>query len=223
MNYQNIHKGIFISRPNRFIANVIVEGKIEVVHVKNTGRCKELLTEGCTVYLEKFAPSLRKTNFDLIAVEKGDKLINMDSQAPNKCFYEWAKKQYPSAVITPEVKYHSSRFDCLIKTDTKSIFTEVKGVTLEENGLVTFPDAPTLRGLKHINELISARQEGYQSCIFFVIQMENVKSFSPNYITQPEFGKALKNAKAQGVEILAYSCTVTTDSLNIDKPVPIIL
>lgn len=223
MTYKNIKKGIFLNRPNRFIATVLIDGVSCVAHVKNTGRCKELLVEGATVYLEAFDSLKRKTNFDLIAVEKGTKLINMDSQAPNKCFYEWAQDQYPGALIKPEVKFKASRFDCLITTNTQNIFTEVKGVTLEENGLVKFPDAPTLRGLKHINELIAALDEGYKSEIFFVIQMEEVSAFSPNYETQPEFGQALKTAQKAGVKISAYNCLVTPDSLKIHRPVQVIL
>ena len=223
MKYSNIVKGKFISRPNRFIARVDIAGVEHTVHVKNTGRCKELLVPGCTVFLEKSDNPNRKTQYDLIAVIKGDRVINMDSQAPNTVFRQWVKKQLPNATVKREITYKDSRFDCYIETETDKIFVEVKGVTLEENGYVRFPDAPTERGIKHINGLIDAVNNGYKSAVFFVIQMEDVISFSPNYDTQPRFGQALKNAEAAGVKILAYSCKVTPDSLEIDKPVPVIL
>ena len=223
MKYSNIVKGKFISRPNRFIARVDIDGAEHTVHVKNTGRCKELLVPGCTVFLEKADNQNRKTLYDLIAVIKGDRVINMDSQAPNAVFRRWIKKQLPNATVKREITYKDSRFDCYIETETDKIFVEVKGVTLEENGYVRFPDAPTERGIKHINGLIDAVNNGYKAAVFFVIQMEDVISFSPNYDTQPRFGQALKNAEAAGVKILAYSCKVTPDSLEIDKPVPVIL
>ena len=223
MKYSNIVEGKFISRPNRFIAKVNIDGAEHTVHVKNTGRCKELLVPGCTVFLEKSDNPNRKTLYDLIAVIKGDRVINMDSQAPNAVFRRWIKKQLPNATVKREITYKDSRFDCYIETETDKIFVEVKGVTLEENGYVRFPDAPTERGIKHINGLIDAVNNGYKAAVFFVIQMEDVISFSPNYDTQSRFGQALKNAEAAGVKILAYSCKVTPDSLEIDKPVPIIL
>ena len=223
MKYSNIVKGKFISRPNRFIARVDIDGAEHTVHVKNTGRCKELLVPGCTVFLEKADNQNRKTLYDLIAVIKGDRVINMDSQAPNAVFRRWIKKQLPNATVKREITYKDSRFDCYIETETDKIFVEVKGVTLEENGYVRFPDAPTERGIKHINGLMDAVNNGYKAAVFFVIQMEDVISFSPNYDTQPRFGQALKNAEAAGVKILAYSCKVTPDSLEIDKPVPVIL
>ncbi len=223
MKYTNIVIGIFISRPNRFIAKVNIDGTEHTVHVKNTGRCKELLIPGCTVFLEKSANPNRKTLYDLIAVIKDDRVINMDSQAPNTVFARWVKKQLPTAFVKRETTYKDSRFDCYIETETDKIFVEVKGVTLEDNGHVRFPDAPTERGIKHIKGLIDAVQNGYKAAVFFVIQMEDVLSFSPNYDTQPRFGRALKEAQSAGVQILAYSCKVTPDSLEIDKPVPVIL
>ena len=223
MKYSNIVKGKFISRPNRFIARVDIAGVEHTVHVKNTRRCKELLVPGCTVFLEKADNQNRKTLYDLIAVIKGDRVINMDSQAPNAVFRQWIKKQLPTAVVKREITYKDSRFDCYIETETDKIFVEVKGVTLEENGYVRFPDAPTERGIKHINGLMDAVNNGYKAAVFFVIQMEDVISFSPNYDTQPRFVQALKNAEAAGVKILAYSCKVTPDSLEIDKPVPVTL
>ena len=223
MKYTNIVGGTFISRPNRFIAKVNIDGTEHTVHVKNTGRCKELLVPGCTVFLEKSDNPNRKTLYDLVAVVKGDRVINMDSQAPNTVFAQWVKKQLPTAFIKREHTYKDSRFDCYIETETDKIFVEVKGVTLEENGCVRFPDAPTERGIKHIKGLVDAVENGYKAAVFFVIQMEDVISFSPNYETQPQFGRALKDAEKAGVKILAYSCKVTPDSLEIDKPVPVIL
>lgn len=223
MKYTNVVKGYFISRPNRFIAKVEIDGTEHTVHVKNTGRCKELLTPGAEVYLQYSDNPARKTAYDLIAVQKGDRLVNMDSQAPNTAFAEWAQLYYPGAVIRRETTYKDSRFDCYIEYGKDRIFTEVKGVTLEDNGYVRFPDAPTERGIKHINGLIDAVNNGYKAQVFFVIQMENVHAFSPNYETQPRFGEALKAARAAGVDILAYSCKITPDSMVIDKPVQVIL
>ena len=162
--YNNVLEGIFRRRPNRFIAYVDIDGKTEKVHVKNTGRCKELLVPGCTVYLDKSDNPNRKTAYDLVAVMKGDTLINMDSAAPNKVFGQWAKENYPGAIIKPEVKYENSRFDFYIEQGDRKIFTEVKGVTLEENGIVKFPDAPTERGLKHIHELKRVRSSDIFCC-----------------------------------------------------------
>lgn len=218
MKYNNIYEGTFISRPNRFIAHVEIDGKTEVCHVKNTGRCRELLIPGVKVYLEKSDKPERKTKFDLICVKKGDILINMDSQAPNKVFYEWAKKgEYFKNItlIKPECKYKNSRFDFYIEADGEKIFVEVKGVTLEENGVLMFPDAPTERGVKHINELAIAVENGYKGYIFFVAQMKPCKVFTPNRITHPEFADALKKAAQAGVEVRCVNCIVTPDTLEI--------
>jgi len=223
MKYSNIVSGSFVSRPNRFIAKVNIDGTEHTVHVKNTGRCKELLVPGCTVFLEKSDNPNRKTIYDLVAVVKGHRIINMDSQAPNAVFARWVKDKYPDVVVKREKTYKDSRFDCYIETEKYKIFVEVKGVTLEEDNCVRFPDAPTERGIKHIKGLVDAVQNGYRAAVFFVIQMEDVLSFSPNYDTQPRFGQALKEAQSAGVQILAYSCKVTVDSLEIDKPVPVIL
>ncbi len=223
MKYSNIVSGSFVSRPNRFIAKVNIDGTEHTVHVKNTGRCKELLVPGCTVFLEKSDNPNRKTIYDLVAVVKGHRIINMDSQAPNDVFARWVKDKCPDAVVKREKTYKDSRFDCYIETEKDKIFVEVKGVTLEEDNCVRFPDAPTERGIKHIKGLVDAVQNGYRAAVFFVIQMEDVLSFSPNYDTQPRFGQALKEAQSAGVQILAYSCKVTADSLEIDKPVPVIL
>lgn len=224
MKYDNIIKAKFISRPNRFIANIEINGKVEVCHVKNTGRCKELLIPGRTIYVQHFNKPERKTNYDLISVEKDKLLINMDSQAPNKVVLEWLKEgglfsSNEIKMIKPEVKYGNSRFDIYVETNTEKIFIEVKGVTLENNMEVSFPDAPTIRGLKHINELVECTMEGYKAYVIFVVQMENPTYFTPNDTTQPEFRQALIRARDKGVNILAFDCRVSTDSLNINKPV----
>ena len=220
MKYKNIVKGTFISRPNRFIAYAMIDGKEEMCHVKNTGRCKEILTDGAECYFQHFENTNRKTKYDLIAVKKGDRLINIDSQVPNKAFYEWVKNSgYFKCinVIKPEQKYKNSRFDCYIEADGKKIFVEVKGVTLEQNGVVMFPDAPTERGLKHIYELCDAVKNGYDAYLFFVIQMKDVRYFTPNRHTHPEFADALLKAEAEGVKIRCVDCIITDDSININK------
>lgn len=218
MKYKNIVKAKFISRPNRFIAYVEIDGQTEIAHVKNTGRCKELLKEGATVYVQKSDNPLRKTKYDLITVEKNKMLINMDSQAPNKVFGEWVKLgNFTSniSLIKPECKYGNSRFDFYIEADERKIFAEIKGVTLEENGVVMFPDAPTERGVKHIRELCECVSKGYEGYIFFIIQMEKCNYFTPNKVTHPEFAEALKFASKCGVNIKALNCTVTSDELKI--------
>ena len=218
MKYKNIVKAKFISRPNRFIAHVEIDGKTEIAHVKNTGRCKELLKEGATVYVQKSDNPLRKTKYDLITVEKNKMLINMDSQAPNKVFGEWVKQGNftPNiSLIKPECKYGNSRFDFYIEADERKIFAEIKGVTLEENGVVMFPDAPTERGVKHIRELCECVNNGYEGYIIFIIQMEKCKYFTPNKVTHPEFAEALKFASKCGVNIKALNCRVAFDELKI--------
>ena len=211
MKYERIEIGRFIERPNRFIAYVEIAGKKETVHVKNTGRCAELLTPNASVYVQRAENPDRKTQWDLIGVKKGKRMINMDSQIPNKVVEEWIKQGnlFPDAiVIRPEKTYRKSRFDLYVEEGDRKIFVEVKGVTLEENGIVKFPDAPTERGIKHIEELCEATKEGYEAYIFFVIQMKGVRYFTPNMETQPAFGEALKRAKEQGVHVLAYYCKV---------------
>lgn len=224
MRYDNIHKGKFLSRPNRFIANVEIDGKAEVCHVKNTGRCKGLLVEGCTVWLEHSDSESRKTAFDLVAVEKGDRLINMDSQAPNKAVGEWLREKMPFGEgfsVYPEKKYGNSRFDFYLESQDRKIFMEVKGCTLEKDDVVLFPDAPTLRGVKHIEELSHCLDEGYEAYIMILVQMSDVKYFTPNYDTHPEFGEALEKASRKGVKILCYDCNVTHDSMTVGKPVKV--
>lgn len=224
MQYGKILPARFLSRPNRFVARVEAEGEELVCHVKNTGRCRELLVPGATVWLEESPNPSRKTKFDLIAVEKGDRLINMDAQAPNKVFGEWAAAggfREGLTLLRPETTYGSSRFDFYWESSKSRGFVEVKGVTLEEDGIVRFPDAPTLRGVKHLDELVKAREAGYEAAVCFVIQMENVRWFAPNDVTHPEFGQALRRAAQAGVEILAMDCAVTPQSLTMGKSVPI--
>ena len=226
MTYKNIVSGRFISRPNRFIAKVNINGQQETVHVKNTGRCKELLIPGCKVFLAPSENPNRKTKFDLIAVikktENKEILINMDSQIPNLAAVEWLKKGTlfsKEALIKREVTFKNSRFDLYIEDDGRKAFIEVKGVTLENNGTAMFPDAPTIRGVKHINELIEATKEGYEAYVLFVIQMRGAKEFKPNNKTHKEFGEALKRAYASGVKILAYDCNVTPSTIEINSPI----
>ncbi|MBR5251684.1 MAG: DNA/RNA nuclease SfsA [Oscillospiraceae bacterium] len=220
MNYENIKQAKFLSRPNRFIAHIEIDGKTEVCHVKNTGRCRELLTENATVFVQESDNPNRKTKYDLIAVMKGDRLINMDSQIPNRVFGDWAVHSGYFGNITllkAEKTYENSRFDYYIETDTDKIFVEVKGVTLEENGVVKFPDAPTERGVKHINELCRCVADGYKAYIFFIIQMDNVQYFTPNRDTHPQFADALAAAQKQGVQVVALDCKVTQNSISADN------
>ncbi len=226
MRYENITEGIFLKRPNRFIAHVEIDKRVQVCHVKNTGRCRELLVPGTPVFLEKSSNPNRKTQYDLIAVKKGNRLINMDSQIPNKVVEEWLLKGNlfgEGAVVKREVTYGNSRFDLYIETPDKKCFMEIKGVTLEEDGVVRFPDAPTQRGVKHVKELCRCIEDGYQAYIMFVIQMEDVRYFEPNEATHPEFGEALREAQKAGVHILAYACDVRKDLINLSKPVRVYL
>ena len=248
MTYQDIHAARFLARPNRFIAHVELDGREETVHVKNTGRCKELLLPGCTVYLEGSANPQRKTKYDLVAVEKARPglpplLINMDAQAPNKVFGEWMGAGLGEelglprpALLRPETTWGNSRFDfyweescwgearerlCGTSEVSRKGFVEVKGCTLEKNGLALFPDAPTLRGVKHLRELIACRREGYEAAVCIVVQMEGMTAFSPNDHTHPEFGAALREAAQAGVKVLAVECAVTADSLTMTRPIEV--
>lgn len=225
MKYENIVTGKFKSRPNRFIAMVEIAGQIEKCHVKNTGRCRELLLPDAEVYLEKSSNPNRKTAYDLIGVKKGELLINMDSQAPNRAVKEWLESEVYFKHVTylrPECKYGNSRIDFYLETEERRrIFIEVKGVTLEENGIARFPDAPTERGIKHIQELQKAVKEGYEAYILFVIQMKKILQFEPNDITHKAFGDALREAAAHGVEVLAYDCLITKDSMCLDEAVKV--
>ena len=224
MHYGEVVRGTFLSRPNRFIARVMLEEGEAVCHVKNTGRCRELLVPGAPVYLEAAENPARKTRWDLIAVEKGELLINMDAQAPNKVFGEWAAagRFLPGlTAVRPEFTWGDSRFDFLLEDPAGAYFVEVKGVTLEEDGEVRFPDAPTERGVKHLNGLRRAVEQGFRGAVFFVIQMKGPSVFRPNDATHPAFGAALRAAAAAGVSVYAYDCLATPESLEIDAPVPV--
>ena len=229
MKYDHIVEGRFIERPNRFIAYVDIDGKRKKVHVKNTGRCRELLQDNAQVFLSYSDNEARSTAYDLVAVKKGDRMVNMDSQAPNVAVKEWlcVGENHPVfgniTLVKPETTYQNSRFDFYVECDDRKIFIEVKGVTLENDGEVRFPDAPSERAVKHVEELIKARQEGYEAYVLFVIQMKNIKYFMPNDKTDPKFAKVLWEARKQGVNILAYDCKVTKDSMEICEPVPVYL
>ena len=217
MKYGPMVEGVFLDRPNRFIANVLVDGKEIVCHVKNTGRCKELLIPGCRVWLQREERPGRKTPYSLITVEKGDRLVNLDSQAPNRAAYEWIEKEWRPDVLQREKTFGNSRFDLYFEKDGRKGFIEVKGVTLEEDGVALFPDAPTERGVKHIRELISCVGQGYEAYSLFVIQMKGVHRFMPNERTHPEFGAALREAAKSGVRVMAVDCLVMVDSLTVDQ------
>lgn len=226
MRYERIEKAVFLERPNRFIAYVEREGEKETVHVKNTGRCAELLVPGAQVYIQRSVNPERKTKWDLIGVEKGERMINMDSQIPNRVVEEWIRDGNlveGATLIRPETTFGSSRFDLYVEAEGRRIFIEVKGVTLEENGVCRFPDAPSERAVKHLEELERAEREGYEAYVFFVIQMKGVKYFTPNTDTHPAFAKALRKAAKNGVRVLAYDCVVTGDSIRIDSPVRVVL
>lgn len=226
MKYNHIVRGRFLERPNRFIAKVEIDGVVETVHVKNTGRCRELLPVGAHVFLEKSHNPNRSTAYDLVAVQKGERVVNMDSQAPNQAVGEWLKGGglFPDIkLVRPETKYGNSRFDFYVETENEKIFMEVKGVTLENDNVVRFPDAPSDRAVKHVQELIEAKQAGYRVFVLFVIQMEGVKYFTPNRDTHPAFADALIRAAESGVEVLAYDCMVMADSMEIGKAVPVYL
>lgn len=234
MEYGKILPAVFRARPNRFIARVEVEGRPEICHVKNTGRCRELLLPGVKVWLEESANPARKTRYDLIAVEKirpeGPLLINMDSQAPNRVFGEWAAAGglgFVPTLLRPETAYGSSRFDFYWElTENGQLrrgFWEVKGVTLEENNVARFPDAPTLRGVKHLEELVTARRAGYGAGVCFIVQMEGMDRVEPNDATHPAFGAALRRAAEAGVEVLALECGVEPGRLTVRRPIPVIL
>ena len=227
MRYNHVIEGTFVDRPNRFIAHVVVDGKTETVHVKNTGRCRELLVPGCTVYLAVSDNPARKTKYDLIAVDKHRPdgtvwRINMDSQAPNEAAAEWLARGNlfsSQAVIRREVTYQGSRFDFYIEDGDTKAFLEVKGCTLEKDGQAMFPDAPTERGVKHLRELTACVEGGYDAYVLIVIQMKGVTAFSPNDATDPAFGEAMRQAISHGVHVLAVDCLVEKDEMIIDAPV----
>ena len=241
MRYNNIRKAKFIERLNRFIAKIEIDGEVVDCHVKNTGRCKELLLPGADIFVQESDNPNRKTKYDLISVYKGNLLINMDSQVPNKVVGEWLTKGHlfeNVSLIKPEKIYGKSRFDFYVEADCdnkdnheksfvddahlkRKAFIEVKGVTLEFDGVVKFPDAPTERGIKHLNELAEAMREGYEAYVIFVIQMKGMKYFTPNADTHKAFADTLKDVAEQGVKIFAYECEITEDSIEIVKEVPV--
>lgn len=223
MKYGEMVPGIFLSRPNRFVAHVEIDGSPEIVHVKNTGRCRELLPSGAEVFCSVSDNPNRKTKYDLITVKKGDYLINMDSQAPNAATKEWLLNGGlgEMELVRPESKFGDSRFDFYLEREGKGMYLEVKGVTLEDDGVCRFPDAPTDRGAKHLRELIRAKEEGFDAGVLFVIQMKPVKYLEPNDKTDPTFGKALREAYTAGVKIMAVDCIVTEDSMIIGDQVEV--
>ncbi|NLK85966.1 MAG: DNA/RNA nuclease SfsA [Clostridiaceae bacterium] len=226
MKYEGIYKGEFVSRPNRFIANVIIDGRLETVHVKNTGRCRELLVPGAAVYLQRHHNTRRKTKWSLISVEKGGRMVNIDSQAPNKAVFEWLSKgglPFDITTIKPEFVYGRSRMDFLITAGDDRILIEVKGVTLENDGVAMFPDAPTDRGVRHLLELCDSLEDSFMAAVIFVIQMEGVKYFTPNVQTHKEFAEALSYVRKKGVRVLAFDCCIGADYMHINKEVQVVL
>ena len=225
MRYPNMVEGRFLARPNRFIAHVEIGGAEQVVHVKNTGRCRELLPAGAKVWCQEFDSPTRKTKYDLITVQKGERLINMDSQAPNAAAKEWLTAGGLGEIegLRSEVFHGDSRFDFAFLKDGRQCFLEVKGVTLENDGICAFPDAPTQRGAKHLKGLTQAVKDGYGGYVLFVIQMSDVKYLHPNDATDPAFGAALREAAKAGVQVLAVDCRVTEDTMEIRNPVPVML
>lgn len=223
MHYSSMIPGIFQARPNRFVAHVEIDGRVEVVHVKNTGRCRELLPAGAQVWCQISDNPSRKTKYDLITVKKGSRLINMDSQAPNRAAKEWLLSGGLGEIenLRPETTHGDSRFDFSFMKDGKRCFLEVKGVTLETDGICAFPDAPTERGAKHLRGLTEAVKDGFGGYVLFVIQMSDIRYLHPNDATDPAFGKALREAAAAGVQVLAVGCRVTEDSMNIGNFVPV--
>ena len=221
MHYDNMVPGIFLARPNRFIAHIEIDGRLEICHVKNTGRCRELLPVGAKVWCLDADSPTRKTRYDLIAVQKGSRIINMDSQAPNAATREWLAAGGLGKIenLKPESRFGDSRFDFSFTKDGVPCFLEVKGVTLENDGICAFPDAPTQRGAKHLRELTRLRKEGYGAYVLFVIQMSDVAYLHPNDATDPAFGAALREAAKAGVQILAMDCAVTCDTMTIQNPV----
>lgn len=224
MKYENTERAVFLERPNRFIAKVELNGQEETVHVKNTGRCRELLVPGREIILERSANPARKTKYDLICVNKEGRWINMDSQIPNRAAEEWLLKGKlfeEAFTLKREKVYGNSRFDLYVESEKRKAFIEVKGVTLEYNNIVRFPDAPTERGVKHIEELIRRMEDGYEAYLLFVIQMKGVERFEPNWETHPLFGETLQKAQRAGVRLLAYDCLVEENRMEIRDPVPI--
>lgn len=221
MRYESITPGFFKARPNRFIAHVEIGGEAQAVHVKNTGRCRELLTPRAEVWCQESINPNRKTKYDLITVRKGDRLVNMDSQAPNVAVSEWLREGGLGKIdnLKAEAFHGDSRFDFSFSRDGIPCFLEVKGVTLENDGVCAFPDAPTERGARHLKGLTELAREGYGAYALFVIQMADVKYLHPNDSTDPAFGAALREAAQNGVQLLAMDCAVTEDSMDLRLPV----
>ncbi|MBR1607623.1 MAG: DNA/RNA nuclease SfsA [Clostridia bacterium] len=220
--YEHVIPAEFLARPNRFIARVRIDGREETVHVKNTGRCRELLIPGARVWLAAGANPARRTRYDLVAVEKGGLLINMDSQAPNKAAAEALPRLFPEITgLRPEAVFGDSRLDFCADTGERKLYVEVKGCTLEEEGVALFPDAPTERGVKHLHELENAVRAGHDAALLVVIQMKGVRVFRPNRRTHPAFADALLHARDAGVQVLARDCLVTPDSLTLDQAVKV--
>lgn len=223
MKYERILKAEFIERPNRFIAHINIDGEMQVCHVKNTGRCRELLTPHAEVYVQQSDNPNRKTGFDLIAVKKGSRIVNMDSQVPNKVVYEWLINEKPFGDLTlikPEYKYKNSRFDFYLERENEKFFVEVKGVTLENNNIVSFPDAPSERAVKHLTELMEATKNGYSCYVVFVIQMSGTEYFMPNYENDPLFTETLEKALNNNIKAIAFECNVTPNSIGFKKYIP---
>ncbi len=223
MEYGRTVVGRFVSRPNRFVAEVELDGSVETVHVKNTGRCREILVPGARVVLEDSGNPSRRTRYDLVAAYKGDMLINIDSQAPNRAFGEFIPDSGlfgPSPVVHPEHVHGDSRFDFHVVSERGESFVEVKGVTQEGDGVCMFPDAPTERGLKHLRGLEKCVDEGYDAYAVFIVQMKGMTVFTPNYYVHREFGEELERAESAGVNVLVYDCLVTEGSMTIDSPLP---
>ena len=223
MRYGKTVRGVFVSRPNRFVARVEIDGTVETVHVKNTGRCREILVPGATVVLEDSGNPDRKTRYDLIAAYKNGMLINIDSQAPNKAFSEFIPRSGifgEGPQVFPEHAHGDSRFDFYIESGVRRIFVEVKGVTKEIDGVCMFPDAPTDRGLKHVRGLESALSEGFEAYVALIVQMKGMREFVPDYAIHEEFGRELEKAESMGVGVLVYDCLVTEDSMAVDSPLP---
>ena len=223
MRYAHMQPGIFLARPNRFIAHVEIGGRVEICHVKNTGRCRELLVPGATVWCQESQNPARKTKFDLISVQKGDRIINMDSQAPNIAAKEWLLSGGLGTItdLRPETFHGDSRFDFSFLLDGKQCCLEVKGVTLEDDGVCAFPDAPTARGVKHLKGLTEAAKAGYGAFVLFVIQMADVKYLRPHEERDPAFAAALREASENGVRILAVDCAVSPETMQLRLPVPV--
>ena len=222
MRYENVVSGKFIARPNRFIAEIEIDGKTEICHIMNTGRMKELLVPGAKVFLTESKNPVRKTKYDLVAVENDGRTVNIDSLAPNKIAGEYIKTLFPEVTfVRPETVFGNSRFDFYAESPEEKIFLEVKGVTLLCETEARFPDAPTERGAKHLRELIKAKESGFRAAVLFVIAMKGAESFAPNAETDPNFAKALSEAKAAGVEIYAVDCRVSPDEITADKRIKV--